>query len=76
VKEACSKAKQESTPQREEMINYLHDRAYPLGKKGRRIGAEQFFQGLRDQPTNVLEALVSSAKKYQEFRSDLRKLRK
>jgi hypothetical protein len=65
-----------STPQREEMISYLYDRAYPLGKKGRRVGAEQFIQGLRDQPTNVLESLVESAKKYQELRSDLRKLRK
>ena len=68
--------KQVSTPQREEMINYLFERAYPLGKNGRRIGAAQFLSGLQEQPTNILESLVASAKKYQEFRTELRKLRK
>jgi hypothetical protein len=65
--------KQASTPEREEMITFLHDRAYPFSKKkGRRIGSEQFLAGLRDQPTNVLESLVESAKKEKQRRSEHR----
>jgi hypothetical protein len=64
---------QESTPKRDEMINFLLDRAYPCTKKGRRIGHGDFYRELCEQPTRVVEALYESAKKEKERRAEWKK---
>jgi hypothetical protein len=63
-----------STPEREKMIEYLYERAYPIkkskdGRSGRKVGAGMFLEGLRDQPTNVLESLYLSAENEKERRA-------
>ena len=64
-----------STPEREKMIQYLYERAYPMRKSkggiggGRKVGAGMFLEELRDQPTNVLESLYLSAEREKERRA-------
>jgi len=65
--------KPESTPEREKMVDFLADRAYPPRKNGRKVGYGIFRASLLEQPTHILEALTESAEKDKALRSELRK---
>lgn len=62
-------AKERMTAEREQKINYLYRRAYPLSRRGtRKAGSKEFFAELCDQPDNVLQVLYDSAKKEEQSR--------
>lgn len=59
-----------STPEREAIIRYLVNRAYPRGKYGvQKTGWRVFEAALHEQPDNVLNTLYEDAKKEQKRRN-------
>jgi hypothetical protein len=64
------------TPQREKMIRYLLDRAYPMSNTGRRAGNREFEAALHEQPDHMLSLMVESAMQEQENRQSLNRLRR
>lgn len=50
------------TPRRREMIDFLSFLAYPRGRNGRDPRHIQFDASLHEQPDNVLDTMVISAK--------------
>ena len=64
----------ENTPERDKMITFLLNRAYPRKKNGTRsVGSTEFYDELRDQPNNVLQVLFQSAKDEHARRQQARK---
>lgn len=70
-------AKERMTKEREEKINYLYRRAYPVSQVGtRKAGSREFYAELCDQPDHILQLLYDSAKEEQEKRKTERKSEK
>lgn len=70
-------AKRQMTREREQQILYLLNRAYPRKLNGTRaVGNQEFYAELCEQPDNVLETLVASAREEQENRRSERQREK